>query len=326
MSGTGRESWIAIGKENSFGGGATPTQKLEVINFSVPPKIGMIPDPSLYSARSRRALYQGGLYFRGTFTVRLNYEGEMELFRAVLWGYANALVETGVRDHTFKEGTTPPSYEIQASIGDISAGKVFRYLGGRLLNFSLKWTAGNGAEGMGQATFDLWSKDCTSDYTPTGTPAFPAIFPVLHHQAVVVDDGTADGNLRLRSIELSFEAPHDEENFYVGAVNPDEPLPSDFVVPTWRLTQLFKTKTAFEAAKAFTNGSPLIKFQHPTTIGAASKREFQIRSEKANLKEWSSPIEGYGVIIATSTWEAYQDATDASAVVVSFRNTEAALP
>lgn len=325
---SGRKSWMAIGKESSFGGGATPTQKLEVINFSVPPRIGVIPDPSLYDARSRRALIQGSLHYRGTATVRLNYEGDLELFRGVLWGYSSAVVETGVRDHTIKEGTTPTSYEIQAKIGDVPAGKVFRFIGVRLLNFSLKWTAGDGPEAMGQATVDIWSKDMTTDYTPTGTPAFPAVLPVIHHQAITVDDGTADSgaNLKVKSIELSFESPHEENNAVIGALNPEEPVGSDFVVPTWRITQIFKTKTAFDAARSFTDGSPRFVFQDPTTIGISSKREFELRSEKAKLREYSPPVESFGQIIATASWEAYNDPTDASAVVLRIRNTEAALP
>lgn len=325
---SGFKSWIAFGLESSFGSGATPTQKLEIINFNVPPKIGMIPDPSLYNARSRRALNQGSLYYRGTVTSRLNYEGMILPLRCVLWGYSSAVVETGVRDHTINEGTIAESLEIQASIGNLPTGKVFRFLGVRLLNFSTRWTAGNGPEGMGQITFDVWSKEAFSDYTPTGTPTFPAVLPVLHHQAITVDDGTADTgvNLRVRAIEFSLDAPHDEENMFMGSINPDEPSPSDFLVPTWRITQVFKTKTAFEAAKAFTNGSPRLVFQDPTTIGVSSKREFEIRSEQARLKEYSDPVEGYGAIIATATWEAFQDPTDASAVVLRFRTTEPALP
>lgn len=326
---SGRKSWIAISApEASFGGGGTPLQKLEVINFSLPIQQGMIPDPSLYNARSRRALYQGGYYYRGTFTVRTNYEGNLELWRAILRGYASALVETGVRDHTIKEGALEPSYEIQASVGDLPVGKVFRYVGALLLAANTTWTAGNGPEGMGQTTFDVWSKDCTSDFTPTGTPAFPATLPVLHHEAITVDDGTADtgANLRVKSVGISFEQPNDEEDYFIGSKNPDKPSPTDFFVPKWRFTQVFLTRTAFEAAKNFTNGTPRLVFQHPTTIGASSKRELEIRSEKAVLETYESPVESYGKIIATAVWQAYYDPTDLSAIVMRFRNTESALP
>lgn len=327
----GRDSWFALSApEASFGGGATPVTKLEVINFVLPPKPGLIPDPSLYTGRSRRALYQGGYYYRGNVTLRLNYEGNTELWRAVLRGYSSALVETGVRDHTVKEGSLEPSYEAQASVGNIPTGKVFKYVGVIFMNASLSLSPANGPEGMAQVNFDLWSKECTPDSTPTGTPAFPSPLPVLWRHALTIDDGTADAaaSVRIKSITVTFDQPHDEEDFVIApsTPNPDRPEPTDFLTVRYRITQTFKTKTLFEAAKNFTNGSPNFVFQDPTTIGTTSKREFQVRSEKAVLEEYTPPVEGYGKIVTTAVWQAYQDPTDVSSVVMRFRNTESALP
>ena len=72
-------------------------------------------------------------------------------------------------------------------------------------------------------------------------------------------------------------------------------------------------------------GSPQLIFQHPTLIGSTSKREFEVRANKANLVEFSAPVEGYGVILSTATWEAWYDTGDTSAMVVRTKNALSAL-
>jgi hypothetical protein len=188
--------------------------------------------------------------------------------------------------------------------------------------------AGTGDDAMLRARFSVLGKDYISNQTPTAALAFPALFPVLYHQAITVDDGTADGaaSIRVRSFEVSLENPHTEDRFYLSSLTMDEPVRQDFLTARWRIEQEFTTLTQWDAARAFTNGSPQFIFQHPTTIGAASKREFELRSNKAQLVEMSAPVSNYGILLSTATWEAYQDTGDASALVARFRNTEVALP
>lgn len=401
MPGLGHKSYVQFGpKEGTYGSFQTPTKKLEVVSWNIAPQVGVIQDPSLYGAQSRRALYQGGLLYKGTFVVRLNYEGLEELFRAVFGTYSQAVVSGTVRDHTFKEGATLNSYSFEVGVGDVPTGKVFRLLGAKLTSLTVRGTAGSGTDAMLQAEFSVVAKDMTSDAAPTAaatvgpiascsttsgaftltrasgsfvtdgvvvghtvsassvppgtvvlsvaaltltlsaaatatvsgslsasflTMQAPSVLPVLYHQGVTIDDGTAD-TPRIRSFEVTLESPHAEDRFYLGSVNIDEPLRSDFLTARWRLTQEFSTKTQFDAARAFTEGSPKLLFRHTTDIGSGNFREFELRSNRANLVEFSNPVEGYGVLISTATWEAfYDDATDLSALVARFRNNMPAL-
>jgi hypothetical protein len=324
MPGLGLKSWCQIGKEATFGGGATPTAKFEIVSFNVKPDVGMIQDPSMTTGVSRRGLYQGGLVFKGSMVVRLNYVGLLEILRAVFGAYSQATVESGVRDHTFKETATLPTYQIEAVIGDVPTTKCFKLVGAKMYNPVIRGTAGSGNDGMLTLEVAIIAKDMTSDQAITGALSFPSVMPVLFHQATVVDDGTAD-TPTMRSFEITFDQPHAEDRFYMGAVNPLEPLRADFVTPRWRITEEFATKTAFDAARAFTVGSPRLLFQHPTTIGAVSKSEFEIRSNQANLEDYSAPSEGVGVLISTLTWQGFLDGTDASSLLVRARSTDAAL-
>jgi len=395
MPGLGHKSYVQFTKESTYGTLLPSTRRLEIISWNVSPQIGAIQDPSLYAAQSRRGLYQGGMMYRGTFVVRLNYEGLEELFRAVFGTYSNSIVTAVTRDHFFKEGSTLNSYTFEVSAGDVTANTVFRLIGAKVTGLTIRGTAGVGTDAMLQAEFTVIAKDATANNAPTTplvtgltisglrtvtrgggswivdgigvgstvtganfaagakvesvtsgtvlvmdrdctngsalsgtfTLAYPAVFPVLFHQAITVDDGTPDtgANLRVRAIELTLEQPHAEDRFYFGAQNIDEPLRTDFLTARWRLTQEFTTIVQFDSARAFTAGSPKFVFRHPAAI-TNGFREFEIRSEKANLVEYSNPIEGYGVLISTATWEAWYDTTDVSALVARFRNDLVALP
>jgi len=327
MPGLGHRSYIQFGlKESTYGTFQTPNTKLEIISWNVAPQIGVIQDPSLYSAQSRRGLYQGGLMYRGTFVVRVNYDGLEELMRGVFGTYSQTPVGVG-RDHKFSEGPTLNSYTFEVSVGDIPSTQVFRLLGAKITGMTIRGTSGVGTDAMLQAEFTVVAKDMTSGQTPTGALSYPAVLPVLYHQCTTADDGTADASssIRIRSFEVTLEQPHAEDRFYLGSVNIDEPLRADFLTARWRLTQEFTTLTQFNAAKAFTVGSPKLIFEHPTDLGAGFKRQFELRSEKANLVEFTNPIEGYGVLVSTATWEAWYDTTDASALYCRIKNNLAAL-
>jgi hypothetical protein len=336
MSVLGHLSYIQTGpKETTYGTFQAPTKKLEVVRWNLDPEIGVINDGSLYGGQSRRGLYQGGILHKGSFVTRANYEGLLELLRGALGTYSNSLVETGVRDHVFlSDGAGSGklnSYSPEVIHGDIPAGKCFRALGLKHMGLTIRGTAGNGDDALVMIEWPTISKDYQSDQTPTGSLAFPALLPVRYHDTKnaggVVDDGTGDtaANVRVRSFEIAVAAPHHEDRFYLGSQNIDEPLRSDFLDVTWKLTQEFKTKTQFDAARNFTAGSPRLVFQDPTTIGSTSKRELEIRSGSAQLVEWSAPIEAYGIILSTVTWRAFYDPTDTAALYVRLRNTEAAL-
>jgi len=133
--GLGHKSYLQIGpKESTYGTYIAPTAKLELMSWDVNPNVGVIQDPSLYSQQSRRALYQGLYTVGGTFKVRLNYEGLLEIFRGIFGNYpAPTTVETGVRDHFFKEGATLNSYSPEVIIGDVTTNKCFRMLGSKFI-------------------------------------------------------------------------------------------------------------------------------------------------------------------------------------------------
>lgn len=406
MPGLGHKSYVQFGgREATYGTFVAPTQKLEIINWNITPTVGVINDTSLYGQPSKRALYQGGLLYRGTFLCRLNYEGFEELFRNAWGTYSNTIVTGTTRDHFFREGPTLTPMSIEVNLGDVpTAGKVFRLLGAKLTAMTIRGTAGSGNDGMLTVEFTVLAKDYVSDQTPTAavthatvaavtatgvssltratgsfitdtvavgdyiihpgvwpgtrvltvaallittsapaqipatvgqavflTVQAPQLLPVLfsHSVAASISDGTTDAasSVRVRSFEVTLESPHHEDRyFFGGGLNIDEPIRSDFLTARFRLTQEFTTKAQHDAARAFTKGSPKLLFRHPEALQSADFREFEIRCSNANMVEFGAPVEGFGIIMSTATWEGIFDPTDATALFARFRNALPALP
>ena len=330
MPAQGHKTYMQIGKEVTWGTPVAATDKFEVISSAIVPVIGTIQDPSLHSAVSRRALYQAGRLVRGTFTLRMNYIGMLQLMRGIFGTYSSTLLSVPARDHEFKEASALFSYTIEL-FTDVPGGKCEQYVGAKFINATWRGTAGQGNDAMVQCGVTVLAKKIVTDITPASLGAFPALYPVLYHQSGaapngVVDDGTTETvNARVRSFEVSYEQPHTEDRFYMQALNMDEPLRSDFVTVRWRFTEEFNSKTALDHALAFTVGSPKLVFQHPEIITGAFRREFELRSNKANLVDYSHPIEGYGIVISTLVWEAWFDTVDATALYARLRTNESAI-
>ena len=325
----GHKSYVQIGTEgaSTWGTPVASTQKLELISESVEIVPTVIDDPSLFDGRSHRSIIDGGIHAAGSMQFRGNYEGHLQLLRAALSTYTNALVETGVRDHTFKEGDGR-SLTMQIGKGDIPTTKVFRFDGAKPRSFTFEVAA----NGMAKWDFDFLGKDLQSNITPTGALSFPAVLPILFSQ--IPSGGLGDGSgdtetdVKVKSIKITFNASLEdpEEAMFLGeSANMGEPLPDDFVVTEWEFTQSFKTQALFNAARSRTVADLALFFRHPTTIGATSNREFEFTSANAKLVGYSNPVAGYGRLVSTARWRSFFNATDGGGLVIRVRNTEAAL-
>jgi hypothetical protein len=267
--GYGHKGFIQLGKETVYGTAVTTTVKLELIDEKLKLNRVKIDDQSLTGNLSRRAPYEGPRWITGSFIVRANFEGMLEIFRGVFGSFtAPAPFDTPARDQTFKEFLTLPSYTLEVNKGDIPAGKCFRYLGCKFISLNVKGVAGTGTDAIVTFEVGVIGQDMLSNQTPASL-SFPATFPVKFDHDVFVDDGTTDvpPNVRIRNFEIMFDNPHTaEERLYMGSLLIDEPLRKDWLACTWKFTEEFFTRTAYDAYKAGTLLGPRIIFRHPTFL------------------------------------------------------------
>lgn len=327
IPGLGHKSYLQIGEEVTWGTGVAATKKLTCLSMSVEPIIGVIDDNSLWNAASRRVLLQGGLTYRGRFVVVCYYEGLLKLWK---WAMGSG-VTTGPVDsaytHTFKEASTLGSLTIEMIEGDIATGLEQELVGCKCVSMTIRGAAGQGNDGLLMVEFEVLAKDKLIGQTPTAALVFPnLLYETLFHQGITVLEGSGDSaaNIRVRNFEITLLNPQDPR-WYIGSLNIDEPLRSDFLECRWRITQEFFTTALLTKAKAFTGGVLQLIFQHPTLIGASSKREIEFRSNFSQISDYGNPVAGYGVILQTTTWRCVQDPTDVSALVVRAKTPESAI-
>jgi hypothetical protein len=385
------------------------------MSFKVAQVGGFVRDPSFWGQVSRRSQLQSGKYWKGSFVVRLSYDAMTELFRGVFGGYTNQLVETGVRDHVFIDPANatifPPSYTFEYAVGGVPNYKVFRVTGAKILGVTIKGQVGTGNTNIVTAEFNIWATgfdtNAGAGYTAASN-AMPTYTPIYAHNCIVATDGTADsalaGTSRVTGFEVSYMPPWDEERFYLTSSTPDEPVRTDFLAPSWKLTQEFLTTSAMEKYRNLTTGSVKLVFQNPgtpltthtftsvnpqagTTITRASgsfladmtgvtnsitpglylnpatgngisqgnwvvgttvaltvntllansaqtgvnvtatgNKELEIRSGTCyQVEDPTPPVEGFGKLSMTTSWEASYDSGDSSSMLVRMRNAEAAL-
>jgi len=325
--GEGRKSYIQFGLESTWGTGVPATNRLEVISMDVGPDQGVILDPSLNNSVGRRGVFQGGIVYRGTFLVRLNYQGMLKLFKA-LFGvtWTPTLVEAATSwDHIIHDQLAQlgvHSLTIEMVEGDIATGLCQRLLGAVITSLTVRVVAGQGQDAMLQAEFEVLAKDKETGQTPTGALSAPAVLPALFHHALTIDDGVTTSGNNVRSVEVRYEAPHAADRFYLGSKNPAEFIRDDFVKATYKFSQDFQVVTPLTNLKAFTNASPQLVFRGGAL--GANFYEFEMKSEKAQVTRASTPVAGYGVISMETTIEAYHDGT-LGTFYTRFRNGESAI-
>lgn len=317
--GLGNKSYLQMGVETTYGTAVAAAAKVEIISANIDPVVGTIPDPSLYSGQSRRGFYQGGLFYQGKILIRSNYGGGATGCLGRLIKAAMGTVATtgaGPFVHTYKEAAQPPSLTLELGEGDIPAGTVKRAIGCIVTGMTVRATAGQGEDAMVQFEFPIVAKTVTLGFTPTAALAFPTISPMLFHQSgVITDDGSGDtqANQRVRSFEMTLTNNYALDRFYFGSLTPDQPIRNDFLSARWAFTSEFQGTPAIARAIAFTTTAPKVKFTSGADI-------FELRSNSAKIVEYGNPVEGYGAVLMKITHEAFQDATDLSALVAVLTN------
>lgn len=280
----GHSSYLIIGlKEATFDTFLAPTNgnKIRFSDFSVAPNIGTLKQNVLHGQLSGLELIEGLSYWQGTFTTLMNYDGMLELFRAACGGYTNTSLGGGAaRDHVFREATSATaivtnlnSYSIEVSWGNVPTGKVYRLTGAKILGFTIRATAGNGADGLVQVVFDLWARklqiNAGAGYDPTTTGVTePTRRRVSFYHPWFFNEGAMGpyADSRIKSFEVTYQPPHETERAYMSSKFPDEPIRSEELVPTWRITQELSGPDHVSVREGFETTPIQLIMQDPNAI------------------------------------------------------------
>jgi hypothetical protein len=339
VPGIGHKCNVLFAKESTYGTApGASTNKWEFASFRPAFDLGSVIDGNMNSASpSPRLAVQTLQVFRFTTRMRWAFEGYEALMRMLLPTYSQATVESGVIDHTFKEGFLHSSCALDVSLDNIPSGQVLRCTGCKALNWSFTLTQGQGDGAVIYKDIEWLAQNAALVAPMTGTPTIP-VQPFIPFHATLRTSGNikdaliasgAESSAFIRSLRVSMSNPHTVRG-YLGSQLIDEPVRNGQTVGRIDLELQWDANYQAAFAKALANtlqaGGLKFLLQHATTIGAASKREYEITAANPFPEEYPGPEVGIDVITQRIGYRLLYDATALSSIVVRNRSTTAALP
>jgi hypothetical protein len=178
MTGLGYNSWASFAEETVYGTQVgTDEQYVSIIDEGLGNETSVDPRVSLRGA-SHRSMIQGPQKIAGDVSIEMLYEGLLLPIKHAMGGYAFT-ADTPVADanqHVFTlDDALPVGLSVEISKGDIPAGDVFLYLGGKVDALDFQFAT---AETM-KLIVSLVAQSETPDGAASGTPTYPADYPVL---------------------------------------------------------------------------------------------------------------------------------------------------
>lgn len=311
---------LYIGKQSAKG---TPQEtgtslfRTEVIDFPSPePVIGWFTDPSLHAGVSDRAVYPGGISWKGTFKIRANYEGSvtMLLVAGVLGTYAAGPPITAV------EAADAGYFTLFYNRGGMEPTPKFEQLSDvRLTGFTFSCEASTGVSAMGTFEFEYVASTYVNDHATISdlVPA-PAVNPIIFTQAVTTTwcsgavVAASPMLIRPKSVKIAYKVPYDPDNFHMGTLTPDAPVRTAMNSCEWEFTEVLQGIGNVNAAKvgAVCAGPLFVNFLTTTT------KQLSFTSTGARCTKYSC-TNPYGNMIETIGWKSYYHATDTGCLKVS---------
>jgi hypothetical protein len=311
------ESTAAYGTRVTTTGSA-----LEVNVVGVNIDQGVVASKALYNGLSARALYQMGIKWTGKISGEVRYEGLMKLIACAFGAVPSSSGSAGTgytHVNTVQKlsggGVQSICMEIdEAGVYDAS-GDCSLISGIVIPRLKFSVAAGQGDDAILMFEADVLAKDKAAATTASYTAGVPAalVVPVFYHQGVVADlkDGTADtpGSQNVTKLSVELTNPLAERYFIASAngKNIAQPLRNGQVSVFWDLTQEFQNFNQFKAAKAFTDGELKASFLGDVIPAASGNYKLTLNSTKAKCIDYKNDIGEWGVIEATSRWQAYND-------------------
>jgi len=195
--GTGREGYIGIAKETTWGTAVEPSTFLEFVSESITKSINPIVSSANINTRFKKDIYQGSIDISGGFSIEVNPDNIGLLIGATLGSESTAQVDTTTAyDHTFTPAgiaTALPSLTIEVG----RAIKQMRY-SGCMVN-SMKLSAA--VNSILTAEFDILGKN-EDDTVSAATPSYSSKKPYVYHWGTIKIDTTTVAYVK--SFEFSY--------------------------------------------------------------------------------------------------------------------------
>ena len=293
-------------------------QKVHFVSEGFKSSRNLIDSDTIQASRNASAPILGNKEVGGDIKVELQaYIG------LLLKGAMGDLTTTGVGPyvHTFKIGSTLPSFVIEKGFTDV--GQYFKYNGCKINSLSLGVTP----EGFQDVGFDfLGAKETVSssafDDTPTdlGKKSFSGF-----HIATIEEGGSAIANV-VEVSGLSLENNLDGSVFVIGGAGERNSLPEGKVKVSGTLKAMFENLTLYNKAVNSTESSLKVIYQLGTGDGSDGNESIEFKIPELIYSPNAPVISGPGGIFVELPFTAYySNSSEATTMQVILKNTQATI-
>tara|TARA_R100000664_G_C2759822_1_gene150037 strand:+ start:3107 stop:4048 length:942 start_codon:yes stop_codon:yes gene_type:complete len=284
----GRNSFIKLGEESSWGaGGASTPVSNRIISTSLQRKQerNQTTFLSTSAAAFSEGFFDGMELTGGTIELPVYYEGTGMLIKAAV-GSVSSSAGPAPYTHTYTPITALPSLEIQLQRGN---SQVENFEGCIISSMALSVEAG----GEMTASFDIVAETATTR-SGSVSPSFGDGRQVLHYEAGQLNFNAV--NYSLRSLEFTLDNKIDRRNL-LGSKLTAEPLITDIREVTLSTTLDLEDNNLYNAQIVGTQGTVDITFTN------SDGDTFRLRLYNAVVIDYDDSINTVGRIERTCTWQ-----------------------
>ena len=220
---------------------------------------------------------------------------------------------TGPYNHVFKVQDDRPSITIEQQFPSLDTAKYFQYTGCKITSMAI--SAGDDGELV--ATFSIvGAQETIASASFDATPTTLTMARLKNNQLAVQEGGSTHDHARL--VDLTVGTPVDPDQFVIGGGGIRGDAPDMTLQISGTLNTLFKNTTLLEKAVNATESSIQMTF----TAAATSALDILLPEVKYSLNSPGVPgPKGLPVSLPFSAY--YDDAGEASSIVVTLTNSEA---
>ena len=251
---------------------------------------------------------------------------ELHPYTGIFWyGALGSVTTTGTEapyTHTFKVGSSLPSFFIEKGFTDLGAYN--QYLGCKVNSLRLNIVP----EGFQEMTATFIGAKETLDTTSfDSTPTDNGFNPYNGFLIATVEEGGTALGYATAIDSLTINNNLDGNSYVIGGQGERRYIPEGIVAVTGTLRILFESNDFYQKALNSTESSLKIVYKLGTGDGTAGNEYLEIYIPELIYQPQAPTISGRGGILVELPFQAYyENSTDATAIKVTLKNTQATIP
>lgn len=315
----GSKAYLALQKETTFATdpGVPALIKIPFSSESIGRSIGLETNDHITGNRNNSAPVRGNTDVNGSISFNLGaYPGEL------LLGALGDVNTTGAGPyvHTLKVGNSLPSFTLEKGFSDIN--QFFKYNGCKVGKFSLTATPA----GFQKASIDIMGAKETASGTSfdaTLTDLGDTPFDGFLISSVLEGGGAITG---ITEISLMIENDLDGDTFTLGSQGTRGSINEGKAKVSGTIKGFFENLTLYNKAVNQTESSLLVTYQRGTGAGSAGNEFLSFEVPELVYSVKTPAVSGpKGIYYELEYQGYYGNDADASALVVTLKNTQVAL-